>query len=259
MRQRRSTISTPGGERDRAAAGAPQALGGLTVVLACHDDAARLPEAVRDATAAAARCALAHEVVIVDDGSADDSVAIAGGIAVRDPRVRLVVRAGTLGYGETLRSGIAAARMPWVLLTDAGLRLDARDLEDVLPVAASADLVVGWRVLVPGTLGERAEAALWNRLLRAAFALPARDVDCAFRLGRRELLAGLDLRAGGALVGAELLVKSRAAGARTAEVPIYHAARVAGGRRRAGRRLTTRTLREAFDLRRAMRRGEAGA
>ena len=120
-------------------------------------------------------------------------------------------------------------------------------------------LVVGWRVLVPGTLGERAEAALWNRLLRAAFALPARDVDCAFRLGRRELLAGLDLRAGGALVGAELLVKSRAAGARTAEVPIHHAARVAGGRRRAGRRLTTRTLREAFDLRRAMRRGEAGA
>jgi len=96
-------------------------------------------------------------------------------------------------------------------------------------------------------------------LLRAAFALPARDVDCAFRLGRRELLAGLDLRAGGALVGAELLVKSRAAGARTAEVPIHHAARVAGARRRAGRRLTTRTLREAFDLRRAMRRGEAGA
>ena len=144
--------------------------------------------------------------------------------------------------------------MPWVLLTDAGLRLDARDLEDVLPVAASADLVVGWRVLVPGTLGERAEAALWNRLLRAAFALPARDVDCAFRLGRRELLAGLDLRAGGALVGAELLVKSRAAGARTAEVPIHHAARVAGGRR-----VTARTLREAYDLRRAMRHGEAGA
>ncbi len=259
MRQRRSTIPTPGGERDRAAAPAPRALSGLTVVLACHDDAARLPDAVRDATAAAARCALVHEVVIVDDGSADDSVAIAGAIAARDPRVRLVVRAGALGYGETLRAGIAAARMPWVLLTDAGLRLDARDLEDALPVAGSADLVVGWRLLVPGTFGERAEAAVWNRLLRAMFALPARDVDCAFRLARRDLLAGLDLRAGGALVGAELLVRSRAAGARTAEVPIRHAARVAGGRRRAGRRLTARTLREAFDLRRAMRRGEAGA
>jgi len=257
MRPRPSTI--PGGERDRPAALAPQALGGLTVVLACHDDAARLPEAVRDATAAAARCARAHEIVIVDDGSADDSVALAGALAARDPRVRLVVRAGTRGYGETLRSGIAAARMPWVLLTDAGLRLDPRDLEDALAVAASADLVVGWRVLVPGTFGERAEAAVWNRVLRATFALGVHDLDCAFRLARRDLLARLDLRAGGALVGAELLVRSRGAGARTAEVPIHHAARVAGARRRAGRRLTTRTLREAFDLRRAMRRGEAGA
>jgi len=259
MRQRCPTTPAPGGERDRTATCAPPALGGLTVVLACHDDAARLPDAVRDATAAAARCALAHEIVIVDDGSADDSVAIAGAMAARDPRVRLVVRAGTLGYGETLRSGIAAARLPWVLLTDAGLRLDARDLEDVLPVAGSADLVVGRRVEVPGTFVERAEAAVWNRVLRTLFAVPARDVDCAFRLARRDLLLRLDLRAGGALVGAELLVKSRAAGARTAEAPIHHAARVAGGRNRAGRRVTARTLREAFDLRRAMRHGEAGA
>jgi hypothetical protein len=114
-------------------------------------------------------------------------------------------------------------------------------------------------VLVPGTFGERAEAAVWNRMLRATYALGVHDLDCAFRLARRDLLARLDLRAGGALVGAELLVRSRGAGARTAEVPIHHAARVAGARRRAGRRLTTRTLREAFDLRRAMRRGEAGA
>ena len=95
MRQRRSTIPTPGGEHDRAAAPAPRALGGLTIVLPCLDDAAETcADAVRDATAAAARCALAHEIVIVDDGSADDSVAIAGGLAARDPRVRLVVHAG---------------------------------------------------------------------------------------------------------------------------------------------------------------------
>jgi hypothetical protein len=79
-----------------------------------------------------------------------------------------------------------------------------------------------------------------------------RDVDCAFRLARRELLASLDLRASGALVGIELLVKSRAAGARTAEAPVHHRARVAGRQTGSGRRLTTRTLRELVDLRRAL-------
>jgi glycosyltransferase involved in cell wall biosynthesis len=231
---------------------APNALTGLTVVLACLDEAENLPDAVRHATAAAERCAVAHEIVVVDDGSADQTVAVAGAIAARDPRVRLVVHAENLGYGEALRSGIAAARMPWVLLTDADLQFDFGDLEDFLALAASADLVVGWRVLPQGPVGARAEAALWNRFLRAAFDLPVRDVDCAFRLARRGLLASLDLRASGALVGTELLVKSRAAGARTAEAPVHHRARVAGRQTGSGRRLTTRTLRELVDLRRAL-------
>jgi hypothetical protein len=140
--------------------------------------------------------------------------------------------------------------MPWVLLTDADLQFDFGDLEDFLPLAPSSDIIVGWRILPRGPIGVRVEAALWNRLLRAAFDLPVRDVDCAFRLARRELLERLDLHASGALVGAELLVKSRAEGARVAEVPVHHKVRVAGRQAGLGRRLTARTLRELAGLRR---------
>jgi glycosyltransferase involved in cell wall biosynthesis len=243
----------------RAAPLAPNALTGLTIVLACLDEAENLPDAVRYATEAAERCAVAHEIVVVDDGSADETVTVAGAIAARDPRVRLVVHAENRGYGEALRSGIAAARMPWVLLTDADLQFDFGDLEDFLPLTESADLVVGWRVLTQGPVGARAEAAMWNRFLRTALDLPVRDVDCAFRLARRELLTELDLRASGALVGAELLVKSRAAGARTAEAPVHHRMRVAGRQTGSGRRLTARTLRELVDLRRALQDRRARA
>ena len=51
------------------------------------------------------------------------------------------------GYGDAVRSGIAAARMPWILLTDADLQFDLAELEDFLPLAARADIVVGWRIL----------------------------------------------------------------------------------------------------------------
>jgi glycosyltransferase involved in cell wall biosynthesis len=237
---------------------APHALRGLTVVLPCLDEAENLPDAVRYATQAVERCAVVHEIVIVDDGSTDKTVAIAGEIAARDPRVRLVVHSENRGYGEALRSGIAAARMPWVLLTDADLQFDFGDLEDFLPLALSADLVVGWRVLPLGPVGVRVEGALWNRFLRAAFDLPVRDVDCAFRLARRELLERLDLHASGALVGAELLVKSRAAGARVAEAPVHHKVRVAGRQTGSGRRLSARTFREIAGLRRAGQGRPAG-
>ncbi|MEA2220169.1 MAG: hypothetical protein QOJ35_2795 [Solirubrobacteraceae bacterium] len=227
----------------------------LTIVLPCLNEAANLPEAVRLATEAAERCALMHEIVIVDDGSTDDTAGVAAELARRDPHVRLIIHPENRGYGEALRSGIAAARMSWVLLIDADLQFDFGELDDFLPLTPSADLVVGWRILPQGPVSRRAGGALWNRFVRAALHLPERDVDCAFRLVRRELLDRLDLRASGALVGAELLVKSRAAGARVAEVPVHHRARIAGRQAGAGRRLAARTLRELADLRRTLRDG----
>jgi glycosyltransferase involved in cell wall biosynthesis len=225
-------------------------LSGLTIVLPCLDEAENLPDAVRYATDAAERCAVTHEIVIVDDGSRDETVNVAGRLAALDPRVRLVVHSENRGYGQALRSGIAAAQLPWVLLIDADLQFDFAELEDFLAFAPEADLVLGWRILPQGTVGRRAGGALWNRFVRSAFDLPVRDVDCAFRLVRRDLLQRLDLRASGALVGAELLVEARAAGARVAELPVHHRARVAGRQAGAGPRLSTRTLREAADLRR---------
>ena len=246
-------------DRLRARFPAPGALSGLTIALVCVDEAENLPDAVRYATAAARRCAIAHEIVLVDDGSDDECVAVAGAIASRDPLVRLVVHAESRGYGDAVRSAIAAARMPWLLLADADVQLDFADLEGFLPAAAAADLVVGWRVMPQGPVAARAEAALWNRFVRAALELPVRDVDCAFRLGRRELLTRLDLRASGALVGAELLVKSRAAGARTAEAPVHQKAPVAGRDATRRPRLRAGTLRELVDLRRAVRDRPVGS
>jgi glycosyltransferase involved in cell wall biosynthesis len=229
---------------------APNVLSGLTVVLPCLDEAENLLDAVALATDAADRYAMAHEIVVVDDGSADDTVEVAAGLAARDPRIRLVVHSDNRGYGEALRSGIAAARLPWVLLIDADLQFDVRELGEFVALTPSADLVVGWRFLPQGPVGRRAGSALWNRFVHSMFDLPARDVDCGFRLVRRELVQRLDLRARGALVGTELLVKSRAAGARVAEVPVHHRPRVAGRQAGTGPRLTPRTLRELADLRR---------
>jgi glycosyltransferase involved in cell wall biosynthesis len=229
---------------------APDALSGLSIVLPCFNEAENLPDVVRYATDAAERCALTHEIVIVDDGSTDETLAVAGAMTARDARIRLIVHARNRGQGQALRAGIAAARLPWVLLIDADLQFEIGELDGFLPVAESADVVVGWRILRQGPVAHRARTAVWNSLARAAFNLPVRDVDCAFRLARRELLQGLDLRTSGALFGAELLVKSRAAGARMAEVPVHHRARVAGGRTGGRLRLGARTLRELAALRR---------
>jgi glycosyltransferase involved in cell wall biosynthesis len=248
-----SATTTTTLDRERA----PDALAGLSIVLPCFNEAENLPDAIRYATDAAERCAMTHEIIIVDDGSTDETVAVAGAMTARDPRIRLIVHAENRGHGRALRSGIAAAQHPWALLIDADLQFDIGELELFLPVAASADVVVGWRSLPQGPAARRASAALWNAFVRAAFDLPVRDVECGFRLARLALLQRLDLRTSRVLFGAELLVKSHAAGARMAEVPVHHRARVAGRQTGAGPRLSARTLRELAGLRRPRGDGPA--
>ncbi|MDX6689819.1 MAG: hypothetical protein QOG15_1276 [Solirubrobacteraceae bacterium] len=201
---------------------------GLTIVLTRLDQADGLPDVVAQCTHAAERCARAHEIVLVDEGSSDATVAAAGELVRHDPRVRLIVHGADRGHGDCVRTGIAAARLDWVLLMDADARFDVGELEDALAAAAQADLVVGRWVTQRAPVVRRTGSALWNRVVRPALDLPARDVDCAFRLGRRELLQRVALQTGGALGGAELINRGRAGGDRIEEVRVHHRLRAAG-------------------------------
>jgi Glycosyl transferase family 2 len=228
----------------------PRLLPGLSVVLPCYDEAANVAAAVHAARRAAARVADACEVVVVDDGSGDETAAIAAAEAARDARVRVVRHERNRGYGAAVRTGIEAARMPWVLLTDADLQFDLDELDGFLPWTAEADLVIGWRIDRRDPFVRRANAAAWNWLVQRVFGLGVRDVDCAFKLMRRDLVAPLELTCSGAMISTELLVRARARGARVRQVGVHHRPRVAGEQSGARPRVVARALRELTVLHR---------
>jgi glycosyltransferase involved in cell wall biosynthesis len=228
-------------------------LSGVSIVLPCFNEADNVADAVRAATIAGAACAVEHEVIVVDDGSSDATSEITAALAEADHRVRLVVHPSNRGYGAALRSGVRAAHMPWVLLTDADLQFDLGELEDFLPLASEADLIHGWRILRQDPVHRRFNAAAWNWLVRGLFHLPVRDVDCAFKLIRRDLLEGIPLSSGGAMISTELVVRLVAAGARVREVGVHHRPRVAGEQSGASPRVVVRAFRELARLRGQLR------
>ena len=206
----------------------PTSLHSLSVVLPCFNEESNIAEAISNATAAAAMTGDDYEIVVVDDGSTDDTARVARRFIESDAHVRLIVHPYNRGYGHAVRSGIEAARMKWVLLTDADLQFDLRELADFVPLTASADALWGRRILRQDRLFRRASAAAWNRLMRALCDLPGRDVDWGFKLIRRDLLRRFDLQTSGAMISAELVVRCQAEGARFAEVGVHHHPRVAG-------------------------------
>jgi glycosyltransferase involved in cell wall biosynthesis len=237
----------------------PHALSSLSIVLPCFDEAANVAAAVAAAELVGARCAAQYEVIVVDDGSRDETASIVAGLVERNRRVRLLVHAHNRGYGDAVRSGIAAAAMDWVFLTDADLQFDLGELEEFLPRTGSADLVTGRRILRRDPLHRRMNAAAWNWLVRLVFGLSVRDVDCAFKLVRRELAQGFALTSSGAMISTELLVKARACGARVEELGVRHLPRTAGSPSGARLGVVLRAFRELAALRRAMAPGVRAA
>jgi glycosyltransferase involved in cell wall biosynthesis len=250
------TASAP--SRGHETPAAPR-LPGLTVVLPCFNEADNVAQAIHEATWAAVSNADEYQIIVVDDGSTDGTAQIAAEVARSVPHVRVVQHDQNRGYGAALVSGLRAARMPWVLLTDSDLQFDLEQLADFVPLTPEADLVVGWRIARRDPLHRRVNAAAWNWLVRHTLDLRVRDVDCAFKLIRREAVEGLPLTSSGAMISTELLVRARADGARIRELGVEHRPRPAGEPSGANPRVVLRAFRELRQLRQELSGARAGS
>ena len=168
------------------------------------------------------------EVVVVDDGSRDNTAAVVHGLREQLPMVRLVSHSVNRGYGAALGTGFAAAANDLLFLTDGDTQFDPREVARLLPLLDHADLAIGYRKPRADPWQRRFFGWGWNTIINALFGYTARDVDCAFKLFPRALLAELNVISTAHTFSPELIVKARRAGYRVAEVRVTHLPRAAG-------------------------------
>jgi glycosyltransferase involved in cell wall biosynthesis len=245
-----------------AGVGSPAAaLAGVSAVVPAYDEVESLPEVVAGLLAVLPRVAGAVEVIIVDDGSRDGTGALADRLAATDPRVRTVHHRRNRGYGAAVWSGIRAARLEVVFVTDGDGQFDPDDLVHLAPLARTYDIVAGHRTRRADPFGRRLAGRLWSGLVRRLFGVPLRDVNCAFKLFRRSLFRSMRPESTGALISAELLARALQAGRTIVEVPVTHLPRRHGRATGGTPGVALRALAELLRLRRriARARGESPA
>ncbi len=189
-----------------------------------------------------------YEVVVVDDGSRDNSADIVRQWSKRNPRVRLIQHAQNLGYGAALRTGLQNATKDLVFLTDGDNQFQIADIEKLFSKIDSCDVVTGYRLRRQDKPLRRLNGFLWTRLNKALFGLPVRDVDCAFKLFRRRALEGLELKSNQLLIHAEILARLKKKGCKIQEIGVTHHPRVAGKATATGAIRILRTFGELFGL-----------
>lgn len=227
-------------------------LGGLTFFFPAYNEEATVEPVARSGLEILPRFADDVEVVIVDDGSRDRTGEIADRLAASEPKVRVVHHRPNRGYGAAIRSGIEAARMPFVFFTDGDGQFDLADLARLMPLLGRADVVIGYREKRADPPKRLFIAWVYNRLIGILFGTPYRDVDCAFKLFRREVFDRVPLsrvRSNGAFFSAELLLVLRSAGVPIEQVGVRHFPRRFGEEKGATLRVVLRTIRDLLRLR----------
>jgi len=184
---------------------------------------------VLSARRSARRLTSDYEIVVVNDGSQDQTPEILDELGRVVPELRVLEHDVNRGYGAALRTGFRAATKELVFYTDGDGQFDPRELEKLqVLLGPEVDYVSGYRL-------KRADPFLrvlvgnpYHRFVRFAFGLRVTDIDCDFRLFRRHVLDAIELTETDGTMCIELLKKLEDGHYRFAETPVGHYPRVYG-------------------------------
>jgi glycosyltransferase involved in cell wall biosynthesis len=200
----------------------------LSIVLPAYNEEENVASAVEEASSVAQQLGLDYEIILVNDGSTDRTGEIGRGLEQHIPNYRLVEHYPNRGYGGSLKAGFAAAAKDLIAFTPADKQFVFGEITRFLAKIDQADIVSGYRANRQDSLIRKFNAFGWNMTVRLLFGYLCRDIDCGFKLFRREILKHVNLVSNGAMIDTELLAGARARGYRIAEVSVTHLPRVAG-------------------------------
>ena len=220
----------------------------LSVVMPTFNEAGNIETVISKAIPILNNFAEDYEIIIVDDGSRDGTGVLLDKLAKENSKIRVIHHKQNQGYGAAVRSGMKETRLNCVFLTDSDGQFDLNELTEVYPKLAQGDFVIGYRLNRAEGFQRKLNTWLWNKLCNVLFKTGVRDVDCAFKLFKRKILDVVELKAGGAMVSAELVVKSRKAGFKILEMGVHHYPRVTGKPSGAHLRVIFRAFKEILQL-----------
>ncbi|MGD2143217.1 MAG: glycosyltransferase family 2 protein [Anaerolineae bacterium] len=203
---------------------------GLSIVLPAYNEAENVEEAVDHVSDVCQILDIDYEIILVNDGSTDRTGDIGRELEQRVPYFRLVEHYPNRGYGGALRAGFEAATKELVAFYPADAQFDFIEVERLLQRTEEedADIACGYRLDRQDNFVRKLNAFGWNMVVQLFFGYLCRDIDCGFKLFRREVLDRVNIVSDGAMIDTELLAGAKARGFRIAEAPLTHLPRQAG-------------------------------
>ncbi|MEI6690940.1 MAG: glycosyltransferase family 2 protein [bacterium] len=224
-------------------------LSSLSVFMPAYNEEANISNVVLEACEAAKKIAVDYEVIVVNDGSKDDTGKIVTDLAKKNHHIKLVNHIVNKGYGGAVKSGLDACSKEYIFFTDSDGQFHFDELGRFVKLLSRADLVMGYRRkrMDPFHRVFLAQVLLkiWNYVL---FGLTVKDVDCAYKLFPRKVSDNIKLETESAITVTEFIVKAWRLGFVIHQAPVTHYARKFGEQTGGNWRVILRAATDSFHL-----------
>jgi len=204
----------------------------LSVFFPCYNEEKNIANTVSKAVKVLKDTAQNWEIIIVNDGSKDNTAQVALKIQKQYPNIRIITHNPNRGYGAAFKSGLYNSKYKWIAFTDSDGQFDFSEIKNFIKTqqVTNADLVIGYY------LGRKVSpivvltSKIWELIVFILFGLHVTDIDCGFKFVSKKVVDTIPrLEAErGAFISSEFLIKSKKAGFKITEIGVHHYPRTEG-------------------------------
>lgn len=171
-----------------------------------------------------------YEILVVSEGSTDRTNEIVEELKKEIPQLRLLARPKNFGYAGSLRTGFKNAKKELIFYTDGDRQFDIKELDLLLPLISKYDIVTGYKLKRFDPFIRAWTSKFYNWTMRLLFRLKVGDINCAFKLYRREVIDKVNFLPGltQGVINAEIYVTAVKNGFMIREVGVHHFPRTKG-------------------------------
>jgi glycosyltransferase involved in cell wall biosynthesis len=196
----------------------------LSAVFPAYNDGGTIPSMILTALLALRQVTDDYEIIVTNDGSSDHTALVLNEMAAVYPHeLRVIHHPCNKGYGATLRTGFSAATKEWVFYTDGDAQYNPFELVSLVnALQEGVDVVNGYKISRNDPLERKIIGRIYHYFVKLMFGFKLRDVDCDFRLIRRNIFDEIQLESTSGTICLEMVKKFQDAGYTFAEVPVNH-------------------------------------
>lgn len=207
-------------------------LSGLSVFFPAYNEGARIATTVKKALKIVPKVASKWEILVINDGSSDDTGKVIDELAKKHKNIRAIHHKVNRGYGGAFKSGLYGSRYDWIAFTDSDGQFDFSEIINFIKKQkeTNADLVIGYYKKRQVGKSKIITSKMWEFVVLLLFGLKVKDIDCGFKFISKKVvdaLPGLESERG-AFISSEFLIRAKKKGAKIVEIPVTHYPRAGG-------------------------------